>query len=92
MLPGIRVLVIDDQEDSRGLIHEVLTTHEAEVVCAASADEGLELIKKHKPDVIISDIGMPGKDGYQLIREVRALSPNHGGKSTRYCAHCVCTS
>ena len=41
MLPGIRVLVIDDQEDSRGLIHEVLTTHEAEVVCAASADEGL---------------------------------------------------
>jgi PAS domain S-box-containing protein len=79
-LPGIKVLVIDDQEDSRGLIHEVLTTYEAEVVCAASADEGLELIKKHKPDVIISDIGMPGKDGYQLIREVRALAASHGGK------------
>jgi PAS domain S-box-containing protein len=79
-LPGIRVLVIDDQEDSRGLIHEVLTIYEAEVVCAASADEGLELIKKHKPDVIISDIGMPGKDGYQLIREVRALAASHGGK------------
>ena len=80
MLPGIRVLVIDDQEDSRGLIHEVLTTHEAEVVCAASADEGLASIRNHKPDVIISDIGMPGKDGYQLIREVRALAAIHGGK------------
>jgi PAS domain S-box-containing protein len=80
MLPGIRVLVIDDQEDSRGLIHEVLTTHEAEVVCASSADEGLDLIMKHKPHVIISDIGMPGKDGYQLIREVRALAASHGGK------------
>lgn len=79
-LPGIRVLVIDDQEDSRGLIHEVLTTHEAEVVCASTADEGLDIIKKHKPDVIISDIGMPGKDGYQLIREVRALAASHGGK------------
>jgi CheY-like chemotaxis protein len=79
-LPGIKVLVIDDQEDSRGLIHEVLTTYEAEVVCAASADEGLELIRKYKPHVIISDIGMPGKDGYQLIREVRALAASHGGK------------
>lgn len=79
-LPGVRILVIDDQEDSRGLIHEVLTTSEAEVVCAASADEGLEIIKRNKLDIIISDIGMPGKDGYQLIREVRALAANCGGK------------
>ncbi|WON73795.1 ATP-binding protein [Nitrosospira sp. Is2] len=78
-LPGVRILVIDDEEDSRGLIHEVLTRYEAQVVCAASADEGLEILERQKPDVIISDIGMPEKDGYQLIREIRNLGATRGG-------------
>ncbi|PTR16203.1 PAS/PAC sensor hybrid histidine kinase [Nitrosospira sp. Nsp2] len=78
-LPGVRILVIDDEEDSRGLIHEVLTRHEAEVVCAASAEEGLKILERQKPDLIISDIGMPEKDGYQLIREIRNLGATRGG-------------
>ena len=78
-LPGVKILVIDDEEDSRGLIHEVLTRYEAEVLCAASAAEALEILKSHTPDLIVSDIGMPEKDGYQLIREVRNLGADRGG-------------
>jgi CheY-like chemotaxis protein len=58
----------------------VLTDCEAEVVSAASAAEGLEILKSQRPDVVISDIGMPGKDGYQLIREIRNLPASLGGK------------
>ncbi|SFH28861.1 PAS domain S-box-containing protein [Nitrosospira sp. Nsp14] len=78
-LPGVKILVIDDEEDSRGLIHEVLTRYEAEVLCAASAAEALEILKNQTPDLIVSDIGMPEKDGYQLIREVRNLGAARGG-------------
>ena len=78
-LPGVKILVIDDEEDSRGLIHEVLTRYEAEVLCAASAVEALEILKSQTPDVIVSDIGMPEKDGYQFIREVRNLGAARGG-------------
>jgi PAS domain S-box-containing protein len=80
-LSGIRVLVVDDEHDTRTLIHRVLTQCEAEVILAASAKEGLSLLKKHKPDVLVSDIGMPETDGYQLIRQVRQLSPEDGGKT-----------
>ncbi|MEO7560633.1 MAG: ATP-binding protein [Nitrosospira sp.] len=80
-LSGIKILVIDDELDSRELINEVLTECDADVITAASAAEGLELLQSRRPDVIISDIGMPEKDGYQLIREVRNLPATHGGKT-----------
>src|SRR6185437_8043395 len=73
MLSGVKVLVVDDEHDARSLIKEVLTQCEAVVVTAASAEEALEILMKHKPDVMISDIGMPEKDGFQLIREVRSF-------------------
>jgi PAS domain S-box-containing protein len=79
-LQGIRILVVDDEKDSRELIQEVLTDCEAEVIPAANAAEGLEMLKTHNPDVMVSDIGMPGKDGYQLIREIRQLPAASGGK------------
>lgn len=78
-LSGTKVLVVDDDPDSRELIGEILIQYEADVVTAAGAAEGLERLKSHRPDVMISDIGMPGKDGYQLIREVRSLPASHGG-------------
>jgi PAS domain S-box-containing protein len=80
-LAGVKVLVIDDEPDSRELINEVLTEYEANVITATNAMEGLELLKSKRPDVMISDIGMPGKDGYELIREVRNLPAAHGGKT-----------
>jgi PAS domain S-box-containing protein len=80
-LPGVKVLVIDDEQDARELIKEVLTLFQADVITAATAAAGLEIVKSQRPDVIVSDIGMPEKDGYQFIREVRNLPATHGGKT-----------
>jgi CheY-like chemotaxis protein len=51
------------------------------VTTAENSDQAIELLRKQKPDVIVSDIGMPNKDGYEFIREVRALPPEEGGKT-----------
>ena len=80
-LTGIKALVIDDEPDARGLIKWVLANSKADVLMAASAAEGLELLKNQRPDILISDIGMPEKDGYHLIRAVRNLPPSNGGKT-----------
>lgn len=80
-LPGVKILVIDDEPDARELINEVLTQCEAEVITAGSAMEGLQILKSQRPDVMISDIGMPETDGYQFIRAVRSLPATHGGKT-----------
>ena len=71
-LRGVRVLVVDDEPDSRELITRLLDKHEADVLAAGSADEALKLYRVFKPHVLVSDIGLPEKDGYQLIREIRA--------------------
>jgi signal transduction histidine kinase len=70
-LAGVRVLAIDDQPDARELLRRVLEERGADVVTAGSADEGLEALALHRPHVILCDIGMPGRDGYDLIREAR---------------------
>jgi len=80
-LKGIKVMAVDDEPDARNLIHRVLTDCGAQVVLAASAQEGLALLSKERPDVIISDIGMPDEDGYQFIRKVRMLRPEEGGRT-----------
>ena len=79
-LGGVKVLLIDDDPDARTFITRLLTQCMAEVRTAASAEEGLTLLRGFTPHVLISDIGMPGKDGYELIREVRDLTPEAGGK------------
>ena len=71
-LSGIMVLVIDDERDARELLRTVLTRSHAEVITASSAAEGLALLHTEGPDVLISDIGMPDKDGYQLMRRRRS--------------------
>ena len=70
-LAGLKVLVVDDEPDARQLIRRVLEDCEAQVALATSAAEALELLVPFCPDVILSDIGMPEQDGYDLIREVR---------------------
>jgi CheY-like chemotaxis protein/nitrogen-specific signal transduction histidine kinase len=80
-LTGIKVLIVDDEPDARVLISRVLTQCNAEVSTAASAAEGLEQLRRLRPDVLVSDIGMPAMDGYQFIREVRKLPVDHGGKT-----------
>jgi signal transduction histidine kinase/CheY-like chemotaxis protein len=80
-LLGLRVLVVDDDADARDLLRTVLSGADAEVDLVESADEALRHLALHVPDVIVSDIGMPSKDGYQLMREVRALSAAAGGRT-----------
>ncbi len=71
-LAGLSVLVVDDEADARDLIGVILRRRGAAVVAVASVAEALEAIDDLRPDVIVSDISMPGSDGYQLIREIRA--------------------
>ncbi|MEZ0266515.1 MAG: GAF domain-containing protein [Phycisphaerae bacterium] len=78
-IAGMRVLVVDDEPDARALLARVLEGCEARVRTAGSADEALALLAAERPDVLVSDIGMPGEDGYALIRKVRSLGPDRGG-------------
>jgi CheY-like chemotaxis protein len=79
-LRGLIVLVVDDELDSRELVKRVLTECHATVFTADSAAKAHELLDSQKPHVLISDIGMPEKDGYQFIREVRARPANQSGQ------------
>ncbi|MBE8985698.1 PAS domain S-box protein [Nostoc sp. LEGE 12450] len=78
-LLGVRVVVVDDQTDSREFITTVLEQCQAEVKAVASVQEALQIITEWKPDVLVSDIGMPNEDGYSLIRKLRSRSPEQGG-------------
>jgi PAS domain S-box-containing protein len=80
VLGGVRVLVVDDEADARELIRTVLDESGAVVTLAGSAAEALEAFERDRPEVLISDIAMPGEDGYALIRQVRALPPEQGGQ------------
>ena len=79
-LYGLKILVVDDDVDTRELIDWVLRRAGAEVVAAGSAREALEALEKERFHLIISDIAMPEEDGYSLLKKVRALAPEHGGR------------
>jgi PAS domain S-box-containing protein len=72
-LTGLRVLVVDDDADARTVVSDALAQCGASTAAAASAREALQVIHEFRPDVLVSDIAMPGEDGYALIRRVRAL-------------------
>ncbi len=78
-LAGLRILVVDDDRDSRELLRRFLEESEARVITAGSAAEALSLIPSLLPDVLVSDIGMPGMDGYAFLRKLRTLPPGDGG-------------
>ena len=79
-LAGLMVLVVDDQNDARDLIQRVLEDSGALVLTASGAQAAVEMIETQRPDVLVSDIGMPDVDGYELLRRVRALGPERGGR------------
>ncbi|MCC5655475.1 PAS domain S-box protein [Nostoc sp. XA010] len=78
-LLGVRVLVVDDQADTRDFITTILEQYQAEVQAVESVAKALQLITQWKPDVLVSDIGMPDEDGYSLIRKLRSQPPELGG-------------
>lgn len=74
-----RILLVEDDPDTRELIQTLLRRHGAEVTAVNSSTGALAEIARNKPDVIISDIGMAGENGYDLIRKIRSLDPEAGG-------------
>jgi len=79
-LRGLRVLVVDDDPDALDLIATILRRAEAEPMLCSSPPEALAAVRAFKPHVLVSDIEMPGEDGYSLIRKVRALAGSEGGR------------
>ncbi len=74
-LDGVSVLVVDDEPDTRELLTVVLRHYGATVTAVESAGGALQSLERARPDVLVSDIGMPGEDGYTLIRRIRAMEP-----------------
>ncbi len=81
-LVGIKVLVVDDEADARALVQRLLKDRGAMVEVAASTAQALELMQSQRFDVLVSDIGMPEADGFELIRRVRALPAEQGGNTS----------
>jgi CheY-like chemotaxis protein len=80
-LSGLRVLVVDDDSDARELLEQTLASAGAEVRLTAEAKEALDALVDFRPDVLVSDIGLPMVDGYQLMRRIRELDDARGGRT-----------
>jgi PAS domain S-box-containing protein len=80
-LKGLRVLVVDDETDARDILSHVLQGYGMETEAAATAFEALAKVESYRPDVIVSDVGMPEADGYWLMTQVRSLSQEQGGET-----------
>lgn len=78
-LEGVRVLVVDDVRAVREVVASILSHDGAKVTAVGSAEEALDALQGERPDVLLSDLAMPGKGGYWLIGQVRALPPERGG-------------
>lgn len=79
-LAGLRVLVVDDEADTRNFLSFMFEEYGAFATAVASVDEALVVLEQAKPDILISDIGMSEQDGYTLIRKLRSLEPEKGGR------------
>src|SRR5207244_2417837 len=80
-LKGIRVMIVDDNTDAMNLVKHLLEQCGVTVSGCASGEECLARLPVWHPDVLVSDIGMPGMDGYSMMRELRALPPEKGGET-----------
>ena len=79
-LHGVRILVVDDDDDTRELLTRVLEGCGAEVMAAGSAHEAWTAFERSAPDAMLIDIAMPVEDGYSFLRRVRACPPDKGGR------------
>jgi len=80
-LDGVHVLLVEDDDDSRKLLGAMLKRYGARITSTKSAAEALRVFEGELPDVLVSDIGMPDQDGYELVRKLRALPPEKGGNT-----------
>ncbi|WP_348245253.1 ATP-binding protein [Leptolyngbya sp. DQ-M1] len=79
-LTGVQILVVDDETDTRDFVAFALEQAGATVIAVSSAIEAIAVLTDFKPNVLVSDIGMPDMDGYMLMRQIRALPPEQGGQ------------
>lgn len=77
---GINILIVDDDDDSREMLKFLLEIYNAQITAAESAAEALVKFSQTRPDILISDLGMPVMDGYDLIKQIRALPADRGGQ------------
>jgi PAS domain S-box-containing protein len=80
-LQGLKVLLVDDEPETREMLVAMLKHYHADVVSASSTAEALEAIARFRPDALVFDLGSPSEDGYGLIRQIRALEPKSGGQT-----------
>jgi len=85
LLPAVHVLLVDDSPEVREALTAVLEREGAVVTAANTAERALDLLQRLRPDVLLSDLEMPDKDGYWLIGQVRALAPDLGGLTPAAC-------
>jgi len=78
-LSNLTIVVVDDNSDVRRHVGAFLSHLGADVAVARNAIEGLEAVKTYRPDLVLSDISMPGRDGFGLLSDIRALGPDAGG-------------
>jgi CheY-like chemotaxis protein len=79
-LEGVRILLVEDDEDSRDITRLALEAHGAVLVAVSSGREAVAALESETPDVVVSDISMPGEDGNALLRKVRGLPLTRGGR------------
>ncbi|MBD2463609.1 PAS domain-containing protein [Oscillatoria sp. FACHB-1407] len=79
-LSNVNVLIVDDERDTREFLQAALEQYGARVISAASASAAWQLLQTHKPDILLSDVGMPDEDGFTFIRRIRSLPPGQGGR------------
>jgi CheY-like chemotaxis protein len=79
ILSGITIVVVEDYPDILFGIAHFLTQYGAKVFPRRDAFEGLEAVREHRPDIVLSDINLPSRDGFELLRDIRALGAENGG-------------
>jgi DNA-binding response OmpR family regulator len=79
MLDDIVIVVVDDHDDIRFFLKQFLSRQGATVFACADATEGLNAVRAHHPNVVLSDISLPNRDGFELLRDIRTLGPERGG-------------
>ncbi len=79
-LENVHVLLVEDDADSREMLEVFFKQFDMKVTAVESADKALKAVKEFQPDILISDVGLPGEDGYKLIRNIRELAPEKGGQ------------
>ena len=78
-LSDVRIVIVEDHDDTRSFLAEFLSRQGATVLACADAAQALQAVQEHRPHVVISDISLPDRTGFDLLKDIRALGPANGG-------------